>query len=494
MTVTETHTLARAPRSGPMSPAAAIPAAMGEVCATALTAAQFDAGLTLLASMHATDRVRPVLICDLGLTAAQRAVLDQVAGVSVFRPRPGTLRAQGLRPALRTGLMLQAVEVLGQAASVIWLDPDIALYRSLDPLFATIRQEGACLPANLSAIGNEADCGMFGIRMDGSNAALLRASLERPAQTDRGALEEFARQRGPHLPRIEGTITDIDDLNASAPPRAERWLSMPAGRLRRGDLAPGTVGLRHRGVVKDFSGLVFRHTRRPACAVLGNGPSLADVDLPSLDDMDTIGMNAAFRFWHQIGWYPTMYCCLDEVVGMSLKTGILDLVANRRRFGIEQFVVRRNLFDWLDDQGATDGVICFDLLRDGYDLLLSNPVTTGSHAMGWVAACGHTRLMLAGIDGNYVEKIPGAQLHDEIVLEIVAEGENPNYFFDGYQQVGDRYMLPNPSEGMHLRSWHHIRQRLPEGVVVVNANPASHVDAFPRMPLAAARAFLKTPA
>ena len=48
------------------------------------------------------------------------------------------------------------------------------------------------------------------------------------------------------------------------------------------------------------------------CVVIGNGPSLRGFDLTRLSSIDTIGMNAAYRHWERIGWYPTHYACLDD--------------------------------------------------------------------------------------------------------------------------------------------------------------------------------------
>ena len=48
------------------------------------------------------------------------------------------------------------------------------------------------------------------------------------------------------------------------------------------------------------------------CVVIGNGPSLRGFDLTRLANIDTVGMNAAYRHWERIGWYPTHYACLDD--------------------------------------------------------------------------------------------------------------------------------------------------------------------------------------
>ena len=46
--------------------------------------------------------------------------------------------------------------------------------------------------------------------------------------------------------------------------------------------------------------------------VLGNGPSLKGFNFLCLSNVDSIGMNAAYRHWERINWYPTHYVCLDD--------------------------------------------------------------------------------------------------------------------------------------------------------------------------------------
>lgn len=64
----------------------------------------------------------------------------------------------------------------------------------------------------------------------------------------------------------------------------------------------------------------------PMAHVLGNGPSLATVDLKTLNSSYSFGMNAAYRYWHTIGWFPKYYVCLDPVVLSSHRLEILKLV------------------------------------------------------------------------------------------------------------------------------------------------------------------------
>jgi hypothetical protein len=39
--------------------------------------------------------------------------------------------------------------------------------------------------------------------------------------------------------------------------------------------------------------------------VMGNGPSLADVDFKTLKGFDTFGLNSAYRAYDRLDWYPT---------------------------------------------------------------------------------------------------------------------------------------------------------------------------------------------
>ena len=51
--------------------------------------------------------------------------------------------------------------------------------------------------------------------------------------------------------------------------------------------------------------------------ILGNGPSLRGFACNILTGIPTFGLNAAYRYWAKINWYPTYYACLDTVVGKS---------------------------------------------------------------------------------------------------------------------------------------------------------------------------------
>jgi hypothetical protein len=211
--------------------------------------------------------------------------------------------------------------------------------------------------------------------------------------------------------------------------------------------------------------------------VLGNGPSLARIDLTALSPYAAIGLNAAYRHWRTIGWRPRYYACLDLVVGLSHKDAIAELIEEGR---IERFLLRANLIEALGPVGRNPRVVSYEALRERAPALAASPITTGSHAALWAASMGYEQIVLLGVDATYKEVVEGAAQRQGIELEIVREGANPNYYFEGYQTPGDRFNLPNPRPDLHLNAWRSAARTLrAAGISAFNGNDASAVRCFP---------------
>ncbi len=211
--------------------------------------------------------------------------------------------------------------------------------------------------------------------------------------------------------------------------------------------------------------------------IIGNGPSLKGIDLKALSPYATLGMNAAYRYWREIDWRPRYYACLDEVVGLSHRNAIVELLNEGR---IQTFLLRSNLIDALGDAAYDRRVINFDAFHNmGPPFSGAPTITTGSHATLWGATLGFRKIILLGIDGRYKEIVAGSEHRGGIVLEVASEKENPNYFFDGYQKTGDRYCIPNPRPGLHVGAWQTAAHNLkPFDCKVYNANAKSEVRSF----------------
>ncbi len=238
--------------------------------------------------------------------------------------------------------------------------------------------------------------------------------------------------------------------------------------------------------------------------VLGNGPSLRSVDLERFSPHVTVGMNAAYRYWERIGWYPTHYCCLDEELLATHHDAIRSLIVEGL---VESAFLTAGILDFQPELAEDERCVFFDSFSKGWHdrrgkkwglpysehpafrTAAPSKVTTGAYAARYAIYLGHRRLFLIGVDCNYVEVVEGAQAAGGFALRMVKTPDrNPNYFFDDYQQAGDRYNLPNPEVhggNLHLQSFEALRddvaaQGLP--VEIVNCSKASKLaseGAFP---------------
>lgn len=211
--------------------------------------------------------------------------------------------------------------------------------------------------------------------------------------------------------------------------------------------------------------------------ILGNGPSLRHIELTDLSDYTTIGLNAAYRHWEKINWWPTYYACLDLVVGISHKHAIAKLIEESP---IEKFLLRNNLIVELGSLARDPRVVNFDAIRHNGAVSQSKIITTGSHYAVWAATMGFSQIVLLGVDCRYKPVVDGAVKRDGYELEIVEECNNPNYFFEGYQATGDRFNHPNPRPNIHLEAWNEAGNLIAQTKAnAYNANSESAIRIFP---------------
>ena len=268
----------------------------------------------------------------------------------------------------------------------------------------------------------------------------------------------------------------------------ENWDSGAVANHLKGDFnLPGfykrnsAVTIQHRGTYRNYEGLMLN--RVPAdqrAIILGNGPSLKGFDFDRLRDFHVFGMNAAYRYWDTINWYPNYYSCLDLVVGVSHKEQIIRLIEKSEEYGINLFLLRGNLIEQIQDIPNKHKILNFDDIKNAYEVMSGPTISTGSHTAAWAAALGYKEIFLLGIDCNYQEIVPGAERKQGTQLEIVEDKKNPNYFFDGYQKKGDVYNIPNPDKEIHLVSWRELATIVARTSTssILNANLVSKVDAF----------------
>lgn len=211
--------------------------------------------------------------------------------------------------------------------------------------------------------------------------------------------------------------------------------------------------------------------------VVGNGPSLKDLDFDTLASKHWLGMNAAYRHWEKIGLYPRYYSCFDRVVGQSHCEQICDMVMRADELGIEAFMLDDDIVESDPRLSSSNRVHKASKLLLG-EPALKDRVTTGSHSVVWAVALGYETITLLGIDQNYSEDVFGMSSRGGSVIEVTVENDSPNYYFKDYQRLGDKLNRPNPLPNVHASAWrrvmHHIVTAHPN-VTVINASPLSRI-------------------
>lgn len=249
-------------------------------------------------------------------------------------------------------------------------------------------------------------------------------------------------------------------------------------------------------------------------AIIGNGPSLRGFDFDRLSGIETLGMNAAFRYWDRIDWRPTHYACLDDALIDTHKEDIRRLIDEGR---IRTFFLSGRILEfqpdlaghsnvrfldtyvpyWHETRGSKYGLERVD--SPAFRTAWPNLLTTGAYSLRYAAELGYTQLVLMGIDLDY-QPLPEAAETEGLRLVVTeTPQENPNYFFDDYQRAGDEFHVPNPEshdQELHVAAFEAVRDDFESqnlGVELINTNPASRLNIDGVLPFASLRRLLGEP-
>lgn len=161
-------------------------------------------------------------------------------------------------------------------------------------------------------------------------------------------------------------------------------------------------------------------------------------------------MNASYKVFKELDFYPTYYANLDQTVIQSHQKQIQELMNINK-------IQKMFLHDYVQfDPHITYTPIhkTFPITKDistSFDDFHSW-MNTGSDSVQIAIMLRYKTIYVIGVDG-YIERIPEAKQLDGIVWEITeTPKENPNYWFAHYQEKGERYNLPN-AHTAHIPGW-----------------------------------------
>lgn len=183
-------------------------------------------------------------------------------------------------------------------------------------------------------------------------------------------------------------------------------------------------------------------------------------------------MSQAYRYWEQIGWYPTYYCCLDTNINQNFARDIKNLVVNRRKNGIKKFFLSQAILAKYPKLGKLKGIVYFfEKLnkRTIKGFSGDSQITSGSFAVRFGYYLGYTRILLLGVDAHYkpIDRQWIKSMTDKKQRLIRTIDPEPDYFFAGYRKKGDYLHIPPKRRWArrynHLQTFRKIQTDLNQG-------------------------------
>tara|TARA_B100000900_G_scaffold414244_1_gene440366 strand:- start:1458 stop:2150 length:693 start_codon:yes stop_codon:yes gene_type:complete len=224
-------------------------------------------------------------------------------------------------------------------------------------------------------------------------------------------------------------------------------------------------------------------TKSETIVIMGNGPSLKDVDFSMLDGIDTFGLNSAYRAYPRLDWWPTYHGCFDYRVTDNHQQSFIDLIDSgkfKKSFYIRNLSDKDNFqFVNMLPYGSTNKMNhsedCFTQFHDNGN--------SGANACSAAVCMGYKKIILLGVDCNYVEFVDGSKKDGPGLIMDKTPDKNPNYWFDDYQQKGDQYNIPDGIK-FHMPTWNMFAYRAAHAdIEVINCSPISNLKCFRKISL-----------
>jgi precorrin-6B methylase 2 len=190
--------------------------------------------------------------------------------------------------------------------------------------------------------------------------------------------------------------------------------------------------------------------------VVGNGRSLKGFDFNFLKDKKWIGCCLAYRDWERTGIYPTHYVNVDGVVLKHNVEDIKNLIVNKK---CQTFLLSQAIIPFWKEIVDYKNVYFIEQLYHQPYSPFRNLIDycSGTSAVTYAYIQRPKKIHLLGMDCKYTEFLLECLKQQDGTLKIVKEiKENPNYFIDDYQRVGDVYNQPNANR-VHKQSWFDVR-------------------------------------
>lgn len=204
------------------------------------------------------------------------------------------------------------------------------------------------------------------------------------------------------------------------------------------------------------------------CFIIGNGPSLKQMDLSRLEGENTIGMNRFYLMFPELGFKTTYFVSINDLV-------VEQCAADLQALDIPTFISWRGR-QWV--QPRRDLYYLFTtytgpkFAKDIRGRLWEGATVTYA-SMQIAFFLGFQQVILIGVDHSFTTKgKPNAT--------VVSEGDDPNHFAGNYFGKGFRWQLPDldTSELGYIRAREVYKE---SGREILDATVGGKLTVYPKV-------------
>ena len=272
-----------------------------------------------------------------------------------------------------------------------------------------------------------------------------RAEIERvvPLEVRRGRFEELYREQewGANVIKSDGgsgrMVVEVESVR-EVYEKIEKRLSVESrssvksvGSSRKAELDQPTISAmlqRSQAKIRQFHN---KHLGQ-RCVIIGNGPSLNEMDLSFLRHEICFGMNKIYLGFERWNFTPTYYVAVNEFA-------IEQSVDEIRKMSCPKFIGNRGISGF----EPTDDIIFMktfpppgEAFSKRADVGLEEGATVTYVAMQLAYYMGFSEVVLIGVDHHFVTQ---GTPHKT----VVSDGDDPNHFDPSYFGKGLKWQLPD---------------------------------------------------
>ena len=216
--------------------------------------------------------------------------------------------------------------------------------------------------------------------------------------------------------------------------------------------------------------------------IMGNGPSLREIDFNEIKKFDSFGLNSAYRVYKKRNFYPSYFGSFDYNFNDKHKENFENF--KREETPTKKFFLVGN-YDLKQKLYSNEIISNERFQKINFTNTIKNKLSvsfnkfndfgsSGANAVQSAILMGYKKILLLGCDDTYfltsemTIKGPRYEIKEQVK-------NNPNSWFDEYQMKGDINWTPKQASSS---SWKIVYENTPDDVEIINCSEGSKIPYF----------------